>query len=103
MKVTDIYLYAILASFIVIIGLSLWRFQRSDNEFNLLDLLMENGKVSRLAAAFSVTLVITSWIIIKLCVDGKMTEGYLVIYGGLWITPILTKMFATSQPSVKEP
>ena len=103
MKETDIYLYALLAVVALLIGLSLWRSQRADNSFDLLDLLMENGRVSRLAAAFAVSLVVTSWLMLKLCVDSEMTEGYLAIYGGLWVTPILTKMFATGQPSVKEP
>ena len=102
MKLTDIYLYILLAAFAFIVLVSLWRFQRADNHFDLLDLLMENGRVSRLAAAFSVTLVITSWIMLKLAVDGKLTEGYLGIYGTMWVSPIIAKMFAVSPASDKE-
>ena len=101
MKVTDAYLYIILAAFAFIVAVSLWRFQKSDNHFDLLDLLMENGRVSRLAAAFSVTLVITSWIMLKLAIDGKLTEGYLGIYGTMWVTPIIAKMFATSSTGMQ--
>lgn len=104
MKITDIYLYAVLAFFISLMLYSVWRFQRNpNNQFDILDLLMEDGRVSRTAVAFSVTLVVTSWIVLKLAINGTMTEGYLGIYGGLWVTPILTRMFATSTPSSKEP
>ena len=103
MKITDLYMYAIFAAFTVIIGVSLWRFQRREgNDFDLLDLLMSNGRVSRMACAFSLALAVTSWIMLKLTIDQKMTEGYLGIYGGLWITPIISKMFATSSISEKE-
>lgn len=103
MKLTDLYLYVLFAAFVVAVVISLWRSHRKPgNDFDLLDLLMENGRVSRLAAAFSVALAITSWLMLKLAVDGKMTEGYLGIYGGLWITPIISRMFATSAPSRPE-
>lgn len=102
MKLTDVYLYILLAAFAFVVAVSLWRFQKGDNHFDLLDLLMENGRVSRLAAAFSIALVVTSWIMLKLAVDGKMTEGYLGIYGSTWVAPIISRMFATSAPSGKE-
>lgn len=97
MKTSDIVLYVILAVIVIGIGLSFWRYQKNPaNTFNILDLLMENGRVSRLAAAFMMTLVVTSWVMIKLTVDGKMTEGYLMAFGGMWIAPIISKMFATN-------
>jgi len=102
MKMTDLYLYAILAVFVFGIVVSLWKLQKAENDFNLLDVLMENGRVSRIASAFAVTLVITSWVIVKLAVDGKMTEGYLMTYGGMWVAPVITKMFATNVPVQKE-
>lgn len=104
MNITDIYMYIVLASFAALVAISLWRLQRRPgNDFDMLDLLMENGRVSRLACAFALALAVTSWIMIKLTVDSKMTEGYLGIYGSMWVAPILTRMFATSTPSAKEP
>lgn len=97
MKTTDIVLYALLAVIVVGIVVSFYRYQKDPvNTFNILDLLLENGRVSRLATAFMATLVVTSWVIIKLAVDGKMTEGYLMAFGGMWIAPIISKMFATN-------
>lgn len=97
MKTTDIVLYTLLAVIVAGIVVSFYRYQKNPaNTFNILDLLMENGRVSRLAAAFMMTLVVTSWVMIKLAVDGKMTEGYLMAFGGMWIAPIISKMFATN-------
>lgn len=97
MKTTDIVLYALLAMIVSGISVSFWRYQKDPaNRFNFLDLLMENGRLSRIALAFDAVLVVTSWIVLKLVVDGKMTEGYLAIYGGFWIAPVLAKMFATN-------
>lgn len=62
--------------------------------FNVLDLLMEGGRVSRLACAFMVTLVVTSWIMVRLTLDAKMTEGYIIGYGGMWVAPIIAKLFS---------
>lgn len=100
MKTTDIVLYTLLAVIVAGIVVSFYRYQKNrENTFNILDLLMENGRVSRLAAAFMMTLVVTSWVMIKLTVDGKMTEGYLMAFGGMWIAPIISKMFATNDGS----
>ena len=63
--------------------------------FDLFDLITENGRVSKLAFAFMLTLGVTSWIMIRLTLDGKMTEGYLGGYGALWIAPIIAKLFNT--------
>lgn len=95
MKTTDIVLYTLLAVIVAGVAVSFYRYQKNPT-FNILDLLMENGRVSRLAAAFMMTLVVTSWVMIKLTVDGKMTEGYLMAFGGMWIAPIISKMFATN-------
>lgn len=97
MKTTDIVLYTLLAVILAAVAVSFYRYQKNPaNTFNILDLLMENGRVSRLAAAFMMTLVVTSWVMIKLTIDGKMTEGYLMAFGGMWIAPIISKMFATN-------
>ena len=100
MKTTDIVMYALLAVIAIGVAVSFYRYQKNPvNTFNILDLLMENGRVSRLAAAFMMTLVVTSWVMIKLAVDGKMTEGYMIAFGGMWIAPIISKMFATNTTS----
>ena len=100
---TDYVLYAVLAIAAALILISFYRMQADpDVKFDILDLIMENGRVSRIAFAFMLTLLVTSWIIVKLTVDGKMTEGYLIAYGGLWVAPILTKMFSNNPPADKD-
>ena len=86
----------------LVIAWSVYRAHRRNDgafeNFNILDLLLENGRVSRLACAFMATLVVTSWIMVRLTLDGKMTEGYLIGYGGMWVAPIVAKLF-TPQPA----
>lgn len=97
---TDYYMYGILAMFIAAVAVSFYRLQKDKtNDFNLFDLLMEGGRVSRIAVAFMVTLIVTSWIMLKLAIDQKMTEGYLVSYGAMWVAPIIARMFATNTVS----
>ncbi len=91
---SDYFLSGFLLTFLAVLGISFYRLQKdATNDFNLFDILMERGRVSRIAVAFMTTLVITSWIMIKLTVDGKMTEGFLMSYGGMWVAPIIAKMF----------
>ena len=98
MRITDYWMYGLLAIIAVIIGVSFYAMQKdANNQFNVLDLLMENGRTSRIAAAFNVALISTTWVFIKLSVDGKMTEGYMLTYGGMWVTPIISRMFSTNQ------
>lgn len=100
---TDYYMYGILALFTAAVGASFYRLHKdSSSDFNLFDLLMEGGRVSRIAVAFMVTLIVTSWIMLKLAIDGKMTEGYLVSYGAMWVAPIIARMFATNTVSYSQ-
>ena len=84
---------AVLAIFMLLVTWSFYLAQKDPNNvFNLFDLVMENGRLSRIACAFMVTLVATTWIVIRLTFDGKMTEGYFIGYGGMWVAPIIAKM-----------
>lgn len=76
-----------------------WSFYRAHRDarmtsFNLFDLIMENGRVSKLACVFLGSFGVTSWLMVRLTLDGKMTEGYLTAYGALWIIPITAKLFS---------
>lgn len=100
---SDYYMYGILALFTALVATSFYRLQKDkSNDFNLFDLLMEGGRVSRIAVAFMVTLIVTSWIMLKLSIDQKMTEGYLVSYGAMWVAPIIARMFATNSVSYSQ-
>lgn len=75
-----------------------WAFYRAQKDpafsFNLFDLVMVDGKLSNKACVFVAAFAVTSWVIIRLTVTGKMTEGYYTAYGAMWIIPIVAKMFS---------
>ena len=102
MRATD----AALLIMALVIAWSFYRAHRSDTgifaKFNLLDLLMENGRVSRIAFAFMATLVVTSWVIIRLTISGKLTDVIFGAYLTAWVAPIVAKMFSNQQPAVPQ-
>jgi len=87
---------------LLIVALAIaWSFYRAhrnpETTFNLFDLLMEHGRLSRIACAFMATLVVTSWVIVKLTVEGKLTEGLFGAYVAAWVAPIVARMFSLPQ------
>lgn len=88
---------------LIAILVSFWRAHHSQTfEFNAFDLLMENGKVSKIAVAFMGVLAVTTWIMVDLQVTGKMTEGYLTTYGAMWVTPLIARVVFNKQESPPE-
>lgn len=84
---------ALLCVVSIFIGWTVWRAQRDPEfQFNLFDLLMENDKVSKIAVAFMLTLVFTTWLMLDLQLNGKMTEGYLTTYGAMWVAPLVARV-----------
>ena len=83
----------------LVIAWSLYRAHRNQAfaDFNLLDLLMENGKISKLSCVFMGSFFVFSWIMVRLTFDGKMTEGYVGLYGATWVAPIIAKLFSAPQ------
>ncbi len=94
MRATD----AALLIVALVIAWSIYRAHKAKGEyaaFNLLDILMDGGKVSRIACAFMTTLIVTSWVIIRLTLDKKLTEIIFAAYGTMWVAPIVAKLFST--------
>ena len=81
---------------LAIAGFAAWALHKNQIDqsvdFDLRDLLMENGKVSKIACTFMAAFALTSWVILKLTLDGKMTEGYLTSYGLMWVAPLVSKV-----------
>lgn len=72
---------------------SFWRaHRRPDFQFSAFDLVMENGKVSKIALAFMLVLGVTTWIMVDLQIKGKMSEGYMTTYGAMWVFPLVAKV-----------
>ncbi len=82
-----------------------WSFYRAhrnkDFTFNVFDLIMEGGKLSKISCLVMGAFTVHTWIMIRLTFDAKMTETYLTIYGATWVAPLLTRMFSSiAVPSV---
>jgi hypothetical protein len=78
---------------LVAIGFAGWRLhQNPENDFNILDLLMENGRVSKAAVVLMGAFALTSWLMVQLTLAGKMTEGYFGLYSAAWIAPVVVKL-----------
>ncbi len=90
---TPTLMHIILGSGFILLAFSFWRaHQKSEFEFNAFDLVMNKGKVDKISFAFMLVLAVTTWVIIDLQVNGKLTEGYFTMYGGLWVTPLVAKV-----------
>lgn len=88
---------------VLLIGWSLYRAHKDTNglsHFSLFDLLMENGRVSRIASVFMGGFFVVSWIMIQLQISGKMTEGYMGLYFAGIISPLISKLFSPPAPPV---
>ena len=76
----------------LLVALSFWKLQKSPVEFDLRDLLMENGRVSKIAIVFLGSFALSGWIMIRLTLKGEMTEGYLTTFGAMWVTPLIARV-----------
>lgn len=78
---------------VLTILVSFWRAQRHPElAFDAFDLIMENGRVSKIAIAFMIVLVVTTWVIVDLQLKNNLTEGYFLAYGGMWVMPLVAKV-----------
>ena len=86
------------AAFLVLLLLIIWSFYRAQRDpnfdFNAFDIVMDHGKVSRIACVFMGAFAVHSWIMVKLTLDVKMSEGYLTIYGATWVAPLIAVIIA---------
>lgn len=87
------WMLTILAGLAVVVVLLLWRAHRSALvNFNVFDLIMENGRVSKVAFSYMVVLVVTTWVMIYLAIRDKMTEGIFLGYGAMWVGPLVARI-----------
>lgn len=86
------------AAGIVLLLIAAWSVYRANrtagNNFDLLDMLRENGKVSKVACVFMGSWAALTYVFIGMYIAGKMTEGLFGLFGGITITPLIAKMFA---------
>jgi hypothetical protein len=83
----------ILAFSAVLVAVSFWRaHSRPGFDFNAFDLIMENGRVSKIALAFMLVLLVSTWVIVDMTIKGKLTEGMFGLWLGAWVTPLVAKV-----------
>ena len=101
MNQTKIFMAAILVVVVASIIFVLVKRDRSiASAINLEDLLLgDDGKLSKAAAVMMGAFAMTTWLMVYLALNAKMTEGYLAIYVGAWIAPTVTKLII-AKPTV---
>jgi len=76
--------------------LIVWSFYRIHQnpavDLNLFDLLLENGRMSKIAVSYMVAFMFSTWLMAYLVLSGKMTEGYFGLYGTLWVGPLVARV-----------
>lgn len=94
----------VLALAVAAIIVLFWRAQRSsDNPFDVMDLVMEDGKASRTAVAFLLAFGGTSWVIVDQEIKGILTPEIFGAYLLAWVGPLTAKViFNKSEPPRSE-
>lgn len=84
---------AILGVATLLVLVSFWRAHRDAlAKFNAFDLIMENGRVSKIAVAFMIVLGVSTWVIVLLAIRDKLTEGIFAAWLAAWVTPLVAKV-----------
>jgi hypothetical protein len=92
---------ALVAILILITVALIKRSRLITSRLDLDDLLIgEDGKLSKAAAVMMGAFALTSWVIIYMTLNDKLTEGYFLAYIGVWATPTVTKLIV-NRPLVK--
>lgn len=87
------WMLTILAAGAVLVVVSFWRaHSRPGFDFNAFDLIMEGGKVSKIALAFMLVLGVSTWVIVSLQIKDKLTEGMFGLWLTAWVTPLVAKV-----------
>jgi hypothetical protein len=88
----DPMLIALVAG-IGLLVLVFWRAHKNPSfQFDVFDLFMENGRVSKIALAFMLVLFVSCWVIVDQQLKGKLSEGTFGLWLGAWVTPLVAKV-----------
>ena len=89
---------------VLLVLVTLWVWHRSkDSDVDLSDLLMENGKLSRLAFTWLGSFMVMSFGFVYAVLLGTLSDIYAALYAATWAVPIVTKMFAIKQTAAEPP
>ena len=85
----------------VVLTLYVWH-RNKESPVDLSDLLMENGKLSKMAFTWLGSFIVMSFGFMYAVIQGKLSDAYAALYAATWAIPIVTKMFAV-KPTTPEP
>jgi hypothetical protein len=86
-------MYAVLFCATLVILWTLERRSRSNaSAFRFDDLLTEDGKTSKAACVMFGAFALSTWILIFLTINEKITEGYFGAYLAAWVGPAVAKI-----------
>ena len=90
---------------VVVIAFTLWKVNRDKNiDFSLLDLLMENGKVSKISCIVLGSFAATTWAFIYDCLQRKGVDATTMgAYGALWILPLMARFMGNGHAKPESP
>jgi hypothetical protein len=91
--------------FLWALGYSLYRTHKSATiQFNLLDLIMEGGRVSKVSVIIMCAFVVHTWVVVTWTLAKTITDQGMLTYAGVWVTPLLARMaFGSHNPSNPPP
>ena len=87
--VMGILLLAVFAA----LAVSTYLANKGDNDFRIVDALMENGKASKWAIILFGSWIVHTWVLVSWVLNGAATLADLTTYGGTWVAPLVAKMF----------
>lgn len=91
----DLVMPLVLCAGAIAIGWSMIHMHRSAKwqQFSLLDLLMENDRVSRIAVITMGAFFVTTWAFVYDVLKHGLDVVKLGAYGAMWVAPLLSKLF----------
>lgn len=88
-----------LAIGVFLLVVMLWRFHTNSRaDFDITDLIKENDRVSKIAFAWVICLLATTWVIMHLALKDRLTEGYFAAYLLAWVGPLISKILWGKPP-----
>lgn len=96
-----ILMLCVLAVLVVLLAVALInRHRNASSPLNLEDLLLgDDGRLSKAAAVLLGSFAMTTWVIVYLTVNDKLTEGYFIAYLGVWVAPTVTRLIGARPPT----
>jgi hypothetical protein len=81
----------------------LWTLHRrsisTKSSISLDDLLLgDDGKISKAATVMWGSFALTTWTMVYLTINEKLTEGYFTAYIAAWVAPAVVKLIKGSAP-----